>query len=134
MREVAEFFGWISLLGYSISVLNFFMKYINKKYINKLSKENKKYIDMYRLIMKYVVRYHKLAGVIASVSIIVHFYLMYKYRGLSITGLIAAIFMWIVGILGIYGFSINKNMRGSWVKIHRILGLILILLVLIHVI
>jgi hypothetical protein len=83
--------------------------------------------------MKFVVKYHKIAGIIASISIVIHFYLMYSYRGLSISGLVAAVVMWVVFTLGIYGFGINKNMRGSWVKIHRILSFLLILLIILHV-
>lgn len=83
--------------------------------------------------MKYILKFHKLAGIIASVSIAVHFYLMYNNYGLSIPGLIAAIVMWIVFALGIYGFAINKNLRGSWVKPHRILAFVLVILIISHV-
>lgn len=133
MREMAGLFGWIGVWGYVIALLNFFIKYINKKYINKLPKDKQKFIGIYRGIMKFVVKYHKIAGIIASISIVIHFYLMYSFRGLSISGLIAAVVMWIVFTLGIYGFGINKNMRGSWVKIHRILSFILIVLIIFHV-
>lgn len=133
MKEIAGLFGWIGVWGYAIALLNFFMKYINRRYINKLPKDKKKYTDIYRLIMKYVIRYHKAAGLIASIAVVIHFYLMYSIRGLSIPGLVAGIVMWMVFTLGIYGYGINKNMRGSWVKIHRVLSIILILLVFFHV-
>jgi len=134
MREMSGLLGWIGVWGYGIALLNFFMKYINKKYINNLSKDKQKFINIYRTIMKYVVRYHKIAGVVASIAIVAHFYLMYTFRGLSISGLIAALVMWTVLTLGIYGFGINKNMRGSWVKFHRGLSFLLILLIVFHVI
>jgi len=133
MKEIAGLLGWIGIWGYGIALLNFFMKYINKKYINKLPKDKQKFINIYRTIMKYVIRYHKIAGVVASVAIVAHFYLMYSFRGLSIPGLIAALIMWTVFTLGIYGFGVNKNMKGSWVKIHRILSFMLILLIAFHV-
>lgn len=133
MRGVAGLLGWISAWGYGIALLNFFMKYINKKYINNLPKDKKPYIDIYRFIMRYVVRYHKIAGIIASISVIGHFYLMYNYRGLSIPGLVAAIVMWVVFTLGVYGFGINKNMRGSWVRVHRVLSFVLIVLIAFHI-
>lgn len=133
MKEMAGLFGWIGVWGYAIALLNFFMKYINKTYINKLPKDKEKFKSIYRGIMKFVVKYHKIAGVIASIAIVVHFYLMYSYKGLSIPGLIAAIVMWLVFTIGIYGFGINKNMRGNWVKIHRILSFLLIVLIVFHV-
>lgn len=132
MKELAGFFGWIGFWGYVIALLNYFMKYINKKYIVKI-KEKNKYTNAYRFIMKYVVKYHKVVGIVASISIIIHFFLMYTYKGLSIPGLIAAIIMWLIFILGIYGYYINKNMRGSWVKIHRALSFLLVLIVIFHV-
>ena len=134
MREMAGLFGWIGVWGYAIALLNFFMKYINKKYINNLSKDKQKFIKGYRTVMKYIVRYHKIAGVVASIAIVAHFYLMYIYRGVSMSGLIAALVMWIVFTLGIYGLKINKNMKGSWVKFHRGLSYVLILLIAYHVI
>jgi len=133
MREMAGLFGWIGVFGYGVALLNFFMKYINRKYINKLSKDKQTFVKVYRTIMKFIVKYHKIAGIIASISIVIHFYLMYNSRGLSISGLIAAVVMWSVFTLGIYGFGINKNMKGSWVKIHRILSFILILLIGFHI-
>lgn len=132
MKEMAGLFGWIGVCGYVIALLNFFIKYINKKYVNKLPKDKQKIIGIYREIMKFVVKYHKVAGIIASISIVIHFYLMYRFKGLSISGLVAAVVMWIVFTLGIYGFGINKNMRGWWVKIHRILSFLLILLIFLH--
>lgn len=133
MEQFGKMLGWIGAIGYLIALLNFFMKYINKKYINKLSKDKKKYVDVYRFVMKYVVKYHRVAGVIATLAIIIHFFIMYNYRWLSMSGLYAAIAMWIIFALGIYGTKINKNIRGPWVKIHRVLSFILILLVVWHI-
>ena len=133
MREFGKFLGWVAVTGYGIALLGFFSKYINKKYINKLPKDKKQFAKAYRFIMKYVLKFHKVAGIGASIAIAVHFYLMYNNYGLSIPGLIAAIVMWLVFILGIYGFAINKNLRGWWVKPHRILAFILVILILFHV-
>jgi len=131
--EFGKFLGWVAVVGYSIALLGFFCKYINKKYINKLPKEKKQIAVNYRFVMKYVLKYHKIAGIIASISIAVHFYLMYNNYGLSLSGLTSAIVMWTVFGLGIYGYAINKNLRGSWVKFHRMLAFILVLLIIFHV-
>lgn len=133
MRGTAGLLGWIAVWGYIIALINYFMKYINKKYINKLSNDKKQYKDLYRFIMKYVVKYHKIAGIAASIAVIGHLYIMYNFIGLSIPGLIAAITILIVLILGMYGVFINRNMRGSWVKVHRTLAFILIVLIGFHV-
>lgn len=131
--EFGKFLGWVAVWGYGIALLNFVMKYVNKQYVNKLPKDKKAYIDIYRTIMKYVIRYHKAAGIIASVAIMFHFYFMFTSMGLSVPGLIAAITMWTVFTLGIYGYAVLKNPRGSWVKIHRVLSFMLIVLIVFHV-
>lgn len=45
---------------------------------------------------------YKIAGIVASMAIVGHFYLMYNFRKISISGLIAAIVMWTVFTLGIW--------------------------------
>lgn len=134
MKDIAELLGWITVWGYGIALFNFFIKYINKKYVNTVFKDKKGFVKVYRVIMRYVVKYHKLAGIIASIALIFHFYLMYTVRGLSVSGLIAAIFIWIIFILGIYGVYIKKSVKGNWVKYHRIIGFILLILISFHII
>ncbi|MFL0197466.1 hypothetical protein ACJDU8_18130 [Clostridium sp. WILCCON 0269] len=134
MRGIAGLLGWIGAWGYVIALLNYFMKYINKKYINKLSKEKEQYKKVYRFIMRYVVKYHKVAGVVASAAVILHLYFMYTFIGISIPGLVAGATMLMVLVLGAYGIFINKNFRGSWVKVHRVLAFTLIVLIGFHVI
>ncbi|MCI1969020.1 hypothetical protein [Clostridium luticellarii] len=133
MGGIAGLLGWITIWGYIIALLNYFMKYVNRTYISKLSNDRKQYKDLYRFVMRYIVKYHKIAGIVASIAVIGHLYLMYSFRGLSISGLVAAAVMLAVFILGVYGIFINRNMRGSWVKIHRILAFTLIVLIGFHV-
>ncbi|WP_446899625.1 hypothetical protein ACSVC9_06990 [Clostridium sp. LBM24168] len=133
MRGIAGLLGWLAVWCYTIALFNYFMKYINKRYINKLSNNKKQYKDLYRLVMRYIVKYHKIAGIFASIALVGHLYLMYNFRGLSIPGLVAAVIMLIVFILGIYGTFINKNIRGSWIKFHRTLAFTLIVLIGLHI-
>lgn len=133
MKEIGEFLGWVGVVGYAIAVLNYFIKYVYKRYISKLPSDKKRYAVIYRNVMKYVVKYHKMVGIITSVAIIVHFYVMFTTKGLSVTGLIAAIIMWSIFILGIYGAYINKKVRGKWVNVHRFLAFALIVTIIVHV-
>lgn len=133
MKEIAGLLGWIGVWGYVLALLNFFVKYINKKFINKLPKDKQKLVNVYRAIMRYIVKYHKIIGVVASAAIIGHLYLMYMRIGLSIPGLIAALIMWIIFALGFYGVVINKKFKGKWLKIHRVLAFVLIFVMLFHV-
>lgn len=132
MKQIAGLLGWIGVWGYVLALINFFVKYINKKYINKLPKDKQKFINAYRTIMRYIVKYHKIIGVVASLAIIGHLYLMYNRIGLSVPGLVAAVLMWIIFALGIYG-AVNKNFKGKWLKIHRVLAFLLIFIMAFHV-
>lgn len=134
MEDFAEFFGWISAIGYGVALLNFFIKYINKKYIIKLSKDKKEVVDYYRILMRFVVKYHRFFGIMGSIAVIVHSFIMFNVEGLSITGIIAAITMWLIFLLGIYGTYISKNVRGNWVKIHRSLSFLLVIMLFIHLV
>ena len=127
-------FGIIALISFSISISNYFIKFINKKYINKLGKEKKRIIDLYRKIMKIIIKNHKLAGTIAIIAVLIHMLAAFSSNLINITGIIAALFMVIIFFLGIYGAFINKNHKGMWLKVHRIMAFALLLAIVIHVI
>lgn len=133
MKQIAGLLGWIGVWGYVLALINFFVKYVNKKFINKFPKDKQNFIKMYRTIMRYIVKYHKIIGAVASVAIIGHLYLMYNRIGLSVPGLIAALLMWSILSLGFYGAVINKNFKGKWLKLHRVLAFLLIFAVIFHV-
>ncbi|MBU3190013.1 hypothetical protein KPL51_10700 [Clostridium bowmanii] len=114
-------------------MLNFFVKYINKKYINKLGKEKKQLVDIYRKVMRLIVKNHKLAGTIAVVSVLTHFFIALSSNRISITGIIAALIMASIFSLGVYGAYINKNYKGMWLKVHRVLAFSLIVAIFIHI-
>lgn len=134
MRDIASLLGWIVVYGFVITMLNFVFKFVNRKYISKLPKDKKKVIDAYRLIMKYVVRYHKPAGIITFLAVIAHFVLMAVFVEVSITGIASMLIMLCIFLLGIYGAFINKNYKGKWLKVHRFLAFLLIIMIGIHII
>lgn len=134
MGEVGELLGWITAISFGISLLNYFIKFINKRYINKMDKNNE-LVKYYRVLMKYIVRYHRLFGTTAVIALAIHFLVIYIFGGvLSITGLISGIFMLLIFLLGIIGTFVIKNNRGSWVKIHRTLSFMLIIFIAMHLI
>ncbi|MBX4260639.1 hypothetical protein KTC96_05290 [Clostridium estertheticum] len=115
-------------------MLNYFVKFINKKYISKLGKEKKPIVDLYRKLMKIIIKYHKLAGTIAIFTVLTHFIIAFSAGHISITGIVAASFMVIIFLLGVYGAFINKNRKGMWLKIHRTMAFALLLAIVIHII
>lgn len=142
MKEFANLFGLITLCVFTLAIFNFFVKFIFKNYITKLIKqktvEDKKYntfINIYKIIMKYIVKYHKIIGGIVVITLLSHIILELKYRWLSVTGLTAAILMATVVIIGMLGATVfKKKPRGTWLIIHRIVAFSLIIFILLHLI
>ncbi|MGB5823629.1 MAG: hypothetical protein WBH44_06110 [Proteocatella sp.] len=132
-RDFIGFFGWVTALTFALAVANFFVKYVNKKYISKLGKEKVNIVDVYRKIMKLIVKNHRLFGIIAIISLILHATVSILNNRLRVSGMLAAILMVIVVVLGIYGAKFNKNIKGKWLKTHRMLALILIISIAVHV-
>lgn len=125
--------GWVTAISFGIAILNFFVKYINKKYINKLGKEKKQIVDLYRKIMKLIVKNHKLVGTIAVFSVLAHFFIAFSSNRISITGIIAALLMATIFVLGVYGAFINKSYKGMWLKVHRTMAFALLIAIIIHI-
>lgn len=132
-RTLINFLGWVTAISFCLAILNYFVKYINKKYINKLGKDKKQIVDLYRKIMKLIIKNHKLLGTIAVVSVLSHFLIAFPSNRIRITGIIAAVLMFIIFSLGVYGAYINKNYKGLWLKVHRIIAFSLIVAIVIHV-
>ncbi|MFT8314456.1 MAG: hypothetical protein ABF633_09365 [Clostridium sp.] len=124
--------GILTAIGFIFALLNFFVKLINKNYILKLPKDKNHFVTYYKKIMKFIVKNHKTAGIITFILMLLHFFIAYNSHRIKITGIIAAIIMAAVVILGIYGKSI-KRPRGKWLTIHRSLAFILIIAIIFHI-
>lgn len=133
IEDLLILLGWITAISYSMAVSNYFVKYINKKYISKLGEAHKEIIKRYRRIMKFIVKNHKWIGTIAILSLMVHVALAMRFNRIMLTGIISASLITAVFLLGLYGSYINKGHRGIWLKIHRILAFLLIIAVVIHI-
>lgn len=132
MGEFAEIFGWITVWGFIFEIFNFIVKQFNKRYISKLPREKQKIIDLYRKIMKFIVKYHKVVGVITITAAIAHFAFMLSSARVRLSGLIGIGLMVLLLGLGLYGAYINKNYKGKWLKVHRALAISLGLIIVIH--
>lgn len=131
--DLIEFLGWVTAISFGLAILNFFVKYINKKYISKLGKEKKQLVDMYRKVMRIIIKNHKLVGTIAVVSVLIHFFIAFSSNDIKISGIVAALIMATIFCLGVYGAYINKNYKGMWLKVHRVLAFSLIVAIFIHI-
>lgn len=133
MVEFLGLLGWITVIFFTLSILNFFIKYINKKFINKLSKEKREFAHIYRKMMKFFIKFHYLFGIVAILTLLLHFIIVITYMGLNISGVVAALLMFAIVILGLYGKFLNKKDSRVWIKIHKILSFLLIAAILYHI-
>jgi len=131
--DLIRLLGWITAIIFCLAFSNYFVKVINKNYINKLGKEKKQFVGNYRKAMKFIVKNHKLFGIIAFVTMVIHFIVVYSAHLTRLSGIVAALLMIAIVGLGSYGGFINKNRKGVWLKIHRILPFILLIVIIIHV-
>lgn len=131
--DLIGFLGWITAISFGIAISNYFVKYIHKKYINKLGKDKKQMVDLYRKMMKIIIKNHKVVGTIAIISVLTHFFIAFSSNSISITGIIAALFMVIIFFIGFYGAFINKNYKGKWLKVHRAMAFALLIAIIVHI-
>jgi len=132
MRDLAALMGWISLYAFGIAILNFILKYINKKYIALLPKDKSNIVKPYRKLMKYVVKYHKTVGIVAVGAMIAHLTLMTLYVRTSVSGFVAMGVMTLIAVIGLYGVLLHKKYNGPWLKAHRLLAVFLVLAIAVH--
>ncbi|MBP1757096.1 MAG: hypothetical protein H6Q59_3494 [Firmicutes bacterium] len=132
MGELGELFGILIIVFYSLAVLNFCFKFFNRKYRDKL-KRNEKFYKVYMNFLKFFAKYHRYFGFATILMILIHFFIQFSNYGLSITGCIAAGVMLLQIVLGIYGQFSKKKMK-SWILIHRGIAVLLLVTILIHII
>lgn len=132
MGEFGGFFGWTIVVCYGIAVLNYVFKFLNKKFSSTIKKNDivKKYFNM---LLKLIVKYHKIFGSLTILFILVHFLIMYSTIGIKISGLIVATVMLIEIISGMYGTRMKKRTKG-WLYSHRIISIIIGVALVVHVV
>lgn len=130
MKDFAEFLGWVTVVCFVIGILNYVVKVINKRYLKDIPDKLKK---IYKFIMRNIVKYHKLVGIIVGIILIAHFIILFNLKGIRYIGMAAMITMIVTIFLGVYGAYIKKKPTGSWKTLHKIFTVITLILVGLHV-
>jgi hypothetical protein len=131
MGELGEFLGFMIIVCYAMTILNYFVKFINRKYRDTL-KKNENFYKVYTKVMKFIIKSHKLFGFLTIAFILFHFYIQFTRIELSITGVIAAGIMLLQVLLGVYGWKVKKKGR-TWLYVHRSIAAVLLITILIHI-
>ena len=132
MAEIGEFFGLLILFFYGLAMLNYVFKFLHAHFKAQL-KQNEKFYKIYMQLLKYFMTYHKYFGGITILLILTHFLIMFSQYGISITGGLAAGTMLLQVGLGVYG-QIKKVKNKLWLLIHRSIGVLLMVMILIHIV
>lgn len=128
--EMGEFLGYLIIICYALAVLNYFVKFINKRFRNTLSK-HKKFYAIYMQIMKFIIKRHKIFGFATIVFILLHFYVQFSTIGLRISGVAASAIMLLQISLGIYGSKAKKRGK-TWLYLHRSVAAVLLIIIVTH--
>lgn len=132
MGELGELFGFLIIVCYGCAVLNFFLKFVNRKFKVQMKKKEAFYI-WYMRVLKFFMKYHRYFGGATILFILIHFFMQYLNRGISVTGVVAAGMMILQILLGIYGHFKKPKAKG-WLYFHRGISIILFLSIMIHII
>ena len=132
MGELGEFLGFLIIVSYGFAVLNFFLKFGNRKFKDKL-KKSETFYGWYMRALKFFAKYHLYFGLATILFILSHFFIQFLNKGISITGVVAAGLMVCQILLGIYG-QIKRPKAKGWLYLHRGIAVILFVSILIHII
>lgn len=130
---LGKLLGLITLFAFGATIMNFVVKYINKNYRETI-KNNKNLSAIFPYAIDIFVKKHKLWGTIAVVGVIAHATIQFMNFGLNISGAVAAMFMILQFILGVFVASASNDKRKFYLSIHRIVPLILCVAVVMHLI
>ena len=133
MGKLGDFLGWLTGLCFALALLNYLVKWANKRWGAKLPKDS----DLkknYNTFMKFIIKNHRFFGFGAAISLGIHLFLQITFQWVSVTGLIAAGLLILNVLMGAYLFFKLKGTRGKLFKAHRINTILLIAAVAVHVI
>ena len=130
MEQIGGVFGEIGLL----CIVFLALRPILKAVIKSLRNRNKTLPDWLIKTSQFVTKNHRYAGIVAFVAIIVHFILQYmNYDVVSVAGLIAFLLLAVQTVLG-FGLTRQKDKerRKKLASVHRTLGILIVVAVLVH--
>ena len=133
MGEIANLLGWLIIGGYALALLNYPIRWANKKWVSKLHRDSS-FKRLYLGLMRLIILYHRWFAILATAALVIHAVLQFLYRWPSSSGLIAAGFMVLNVIIGAYGLYIRKSKRTLWFVFHRAAAVLLIAAILYHLI
>ena len=108
MVEIGELLGILTAVLFGGAILNFCVKFVNRKWVMKLPKESK-FKQGYTSVMKFLVKNHRFFGFGAAVLMVAHVVAQILFRWVSVTGLVTAGLAVVTVVLGVVMFKAKKR-------------------------
>jgi len=125
MGELGELLGILTAVLFGIAILNFFVKFVNRKWVMKLPKESK-FKQGYMTVMKFLVKNHRFFGLGAAVLMVLHIILQIIFKWVSVTGIVTAALAVVTVMLGGILFKAKKRTPAMlWAHRGAVIALIL---------
>ena len=125
MYQVGNLLGILTAVLFGIAILNFCVKFVNRKWVMKLPKESK-FKQGYTTVMKFLVKNHRFFGIGAAVLMVAHVVLQLIFKWVSITGIITAALAVVSVALGVVLFKAKKRTPAMlWAHRGAVIALIL---------
>ncbi len=132
MNQLGNLFGILTAVLFGIAILNYFVKFVNRKWVVKLPKENK-FKKNYMIGMKFLVKNHRFFGFGAAVLMVAHVVLQIIFKWVPVTGILAAALAVVTVSLGVVLFKAKKR-TPAMLWAHRGAVIALVLAIAAHVI
>ena len=111
--------GWIILSGYIWSVMNYFVKAANRRWISDLPQDSH-FRKGFSGFMRAVVKSHRYVPLFMITVMLIHLMMELIHQGFFITGIIVFCLLSTQIILGAYGAYKKNGVKGPWLYAHRI--------------
>lgn len=131
MKEMGELFGWLIVISFIGALLNYGVKFANRKFGKQIA-STPQGKNVMKILMTVFVQNHKYFGLAAFIFLCAHFLIQFSNYGINLTGGMVALLMFVQVGWGLYGARKKKARKSVWFITHRILAILIISGILIH--
>lgn len=131
MYQLGNLLGILTAVVFGGAIMNFVIKFVNRKWVMKLPKESK-FKQGYASVMKFLVKNHRFFGIGAAALMVAHVVLQILFKWVSVTGIVTAGLAVVTVVLGIIMFKAKKR-TSAMLWSHRGAVIALILSFIVHV-
>ena len=133
MHIIGIVFGWMIVAGYLWSVMNYFVKRINRK-LTVRQPQGGPGKTRFAAFTRAVIKSHVYVPLFLLTIILLHFLMELIHVGFFITGVITISLLLAQITLGVYGNAVKGKKAGPWLYAHRTIAVLLFLAISAHVI